>query len=140
MVGKLSGEKGKTKRSDYRKFGLSVGCALLVFTALTIWLEHLIAARVLGALGGFLILAGLALPGALALPYRAWMAFAHGLGWFNTRLLLILVFYLVLTPLGLIMRLLGKHPLNMKWDPEAESYWVPRKQVPFDPGRCEKHF
>ena len=136
----MAEEKGKPQRSDYRKFGVSIGCVLLVITGLLIWREHHTAAWVTGSLGGFLILAGLVLPGALALPYRPWMAFAHGLGWFNTRLLLTLFFYLVLSPMGLLMRILGKRPLDMKWDPEAESYWIPRKQIPFESRRCEKHF
>jgi len=136
----MTGKTGKPQRSDYRKFGVSVGCVLLVFSALMIWLTKPTAAWVLGAAGAFLLLAGLALPAALALPYRAWMGLAHALGWFNTRLLLIVVFFLVLTPLGLLIRLLGKRPLDMKWDPEADSYWIPREQSPFDPKRCEKHF
>jgi saxitoxin biosynthesis operon SxtJ-like protein len=136
----MAGGKKKPGKSDYRKFGISVGCVFLVFAALTVWREHFTAARVLGSLGSFLLVAGLALPVALAWPYRAWMAFAHGLGWFNTRLLLVLVFYLMLTPLGLLMRILGKRPLNLEREPEAESYWITREQTPFDPGRCEKHF
>ena len=136
----MAEKKGKPQRSDYRTFGVSIGCVFLLITGLLIWSEHHTAAWVTGSLGGFLILAGLVLPGALALPYRPWMAFAHGLGWFNTRLLLTLFFYLALTPMGLLMRILGKRPLDMKWDPEAESYWIPRKQIPFESRRCEKHF
>ena len=136
----MAEKKGKPQRSDYRKFGVSIGCVFLLITGLLIWSEHHTAAWVTGSLGGFLILAGLVLPGALALPYRPWMAFAHGLGWFNTRLLLTLFYYLVLSPMGLLMRILGKRPLDMKWDPEAESYWIPRKQIPFESRRCEKHF
>ncbi|MBN2287706.1 MAG: hypothetical protein JXQ83_00140 [Candidatus Glassbacteria bacterium] len=136
----MSGDKAITQRSDYRKFGVSLGCVLSALAALLAWRAHPGAAWVAGITGGFLLLAGLALPPALALPYRAWMAFARGLAWFNTRLLLVLVFYLVLTPLGLIMRLIGKRPLNLEWEPEAETYWITRKQAPFDPKSLEKHF
>ncbi|MCE5270112.1 SxtJ family membrane protein, partial [bacterium] len=71
---------------------------------------------------------------------KLWMKLAHALGWFNTRLLLILVFYLVLTPVGLLMRLFGKRPLSLGWDKDAPSYWIEREKKPFDPAQCEKHF
>ncbi|MEA2062968.1 MAG: SxtJ family membrane protein [Gemmatimonadota bacterium] len=131
----------KEHLSDYRKFGLSVGGLLLVLAGLLIWKGKLpAAAQVFLFTGGFLFISGLVWPSLLSLPYRGWMGFAHGLGWFNTRLLLVLVFYLIISPLGLVMRLIGKRPLNMEWEPGAGTYWIPREKKPFDPERCEKQF
>jgi len=56
--------------------------------------------------------------------YRAWMAVAHVLNWFMTRLLLGLVFYVVIWPLGIILKLTGKDPLSRKWDNTLTSYRV----------------
>lgn len=56
--------------------------------------------------------------------YRAWMAMAHVLNWIMTRLLLGLVFYVVIWPLGCIMKITGKDPMARKWDKTLTSYRV----------------
>jgi hypothetical protein len=131
-------EKNVTR--DLRLFGWTVGGVLLAVGVLLLLRGHLSSGRILAAAGALLVLGGTVAPRALALPYRLWMGFARALGWFNTRLLLILVFYLILTPLGLILRLTGKRPLDLKRDPEAQSYWIRLPREPFDPSRSEKHF
>ena len=72
--------------------------------------------------------------------YVVWMTFAFVLGWINTRLLLGLFFYLIVTPTGLILRLLGKDPLDQKIDRSVGSYWKLRERKPFDPARYERLF
>jgi len=42
-----------------------------------------------------------------------------------TYVVLTVTYYLVLTPMGLLMRLFRRDPLNLRFDPDAESYWVP---------------
>jgi len=58
--------------------------------------------------------------------YKLWMKFALVLGWVNTRLLLIIIFYAVLTPLAFFYRLFGKSFMKLKIDTEAASYWEQR--------------
>ena len=55
-----------------------------------------------------------------------WMIFAVILGWFMTRIILSLLFFLVITPIGLTMRLLGKDFLGLKIKSSNESYWNKR--------------
>ncbi len=74
---------------------------------------------------GAWLAAALALPKALAPLYKGWMAFGHALGWINARIILGLVFFAVVTPIGLIMRLIGKDVLHVKNKPGA-SYWIKR--------------
>ncbi len=129
-----------TTRKELRGFGLSVGTAFLALAGIFWWRDHALAARVLGLLGGHLLLFGLAWPGLLRRPRRWWMRLAAALAWFNTRLILVLLFYLVLTPIGLLLRLLGKRPLELKPEPGRDSYWIARERREFDPARCEKHY
>jgi len=136
----LEGKKKNHPARDYRKFGLSVGGMLCVLAGLLYWRDHLQASLIPACAGGLLIFAGFLHPPLLKLPYRGWMRFAYALGWFNTRLILILAFYLIITPTGVLMRLLGKRPLALKWDKRASSYWIPREKEPFEPRRYEKHF
>jgi hypothetical protein len=69
-----------------------------------------------------------------------WMTFAFALGWFNTRLLLTIFFFFIVTPVGLIMRLFGKDLLDEKFDRSAKSYWVKRDVSLFDPKHVERSF
>jgi len=136
----LAKKKNVEKISDYRSFGKTVGTAFCVLAGLAYWRNHPLASEVTVVLGALLLAGGFLLPTALRYPYRGWMKFARATGWFNTRLLLILVFYLVITPIALLLRLFGKSTLKLRWEKEAASYWIRREKVPFDPQRYEKHF
>jgi hypothetical protein len=50
-------------------------------------------------------------------------------GWVVSRVLLTLVYYGLLTPLGLALQLLGRDPLRRQFEPEAATYWQPRRPV-----------
>ncbi len=52
--------------------------------------------------------------------------------------LLVLMFFIVFAPVGIVLRILGKDPLDQKLDPQASSYWIERP--PPDPSRVEKQF
>lgn len=62
--------------------------------------------------------------------YEAWMKFAHALGWVNTRIILSIVYFLIFTPLALIFRLIGKDPLERRFE-AVDSYWNKREAKEF---------
>jgi hypothetical protein len=70
-----------------------------------------------------LVVPALVAPSILAPAYRAWMKLAEVLAWINTRLLLGIVFFFVVTPIGLIMRGLGHDPMRQRYE-TTESYRV----------------
>ena len=70
---------------------------------------------------------GTVFPNGLKPVYKAWMIFGEKIGWLNSRILLGLVFYGLLTPISLVMVLLGKRPLQLQFDPKAETYRVPKE-------------
>lgn len=67
-------------------------------------------------------------PRSLSPMYKGWMATGNVLGWINTRIILGLVFYIVIMPIGLVMRLLGKDPMNRKLSYKETSYRVQSKK------------
>ncbi len=73
--------------------------------------------------------------------HRLWIEFSVVLGYFVSRILLTIIFFLVITPTGIIMRLVGKDPMERKLDPAATSYWT-RREDEADRGleRYEKQF
>ena len=60
-------------------------------------------------------------PSVLRLPYYLWMKIGYILGWYNSRIILGLVFFLVLQPIAIIMKFLGHDPLNINFTNE-KSY------------------
>ncbi len=81
-----------------------------------------------------LAVAGLLRPALLRPIYALWMIAAYPLGWVMGHVMIAAVFFLVLTPLGLLLRLLGRDALSREFEPQRESYWEPREQVE-DPAR-----
>ena len=62
--------------------------------------------------------------------WNLWMGLAEVLAWINTRLLLGVVFFGIVTPMGVVMRFLGKDPMRRKSDPSAVTYRVDRLPRP----------
>ena len=70
------------------------------------------------------------LPRSLARVHRVWMALGETLGWINTRILLALVFYGIVTPMAIVMRLLGRDPMRRRFEPGVETYRVLKPSRP----------
>lgn len=122
-----------------RRFGLTVGIAFCVLAALLFWKERA-SWPVFASLGGLLlILAGLA-PTVLRPVERVWMKAAGAMGWVMTRVILGIIFLILFTPAGLIIRLLRKDPLNLRFQNEAASYWHKREPRDSTPERMERMF
>ncbi|MEX2140396.1 MAG: SxtJ family membrane protein [Pirellulales bacterium] len=96
-------------------FGLIGVYCLLVSGSLTAAVA-LWAISVIGIVGWFV-------PSFIRPPYVVWLALAMPIGWTISHLLLLIMFYLVLTPIGLIMRVCGYDPLQRRFDRSAQSYW-----------------
>jgi len=110
---------------DLRKFGITMAVAIAVLGALLLWRGHWQPAYFFWVAGAFLVLA-LVAPVALRPIQRGWMAFAIALGWVMTRVILVVLFYVGITPISLIARLVGKRFLDLGFEPARESYWIKR--------------
>jgi len=134
-----TGISARLSPGELRRFGVTVAIPLAILAALGAWRGHSILPTLLGGLAA--ALGGLALgaPSLLGPVHTVWMRAAHALGWLNTRLLLILVYYLVMTPTGVVMRLVGRDPLDRRLN-DRPSYWVERKRYPEPRGSMERRF
>ncbi len=128
-----------TSRRAVRSFGLLFGGLAFAVTAFLLF-KGRPAWPWAALLGLFFIFTGLFASPVLRPVYRAWMRFAFVLGWINTRILLGLFFYLVLTPIGWLLRLTGKDLLDRRIDRSAPSYWTRRPPEPLDRSRYERLF
>ena len=113
------------KGSSDRTFGLVIGAALAVIGILPVlggggvrwWLV---------AIGGAFALVGLVWPTLLAPLNRLWTRFGLLLSRVTNPIVMALMFFVVLTPSGILMRLFGKDPLRRRFDADATTYWIER--------------
>lgn len=112
----------KTGKKDIRSFGVTIGIILLIVAGFLFYKEKESFQLFIYIAGSFISL-GFLVPIILKPIYLVWMIFAVILGWFMTRVILSLLFYLVVTPIGLVLRLLGKDLLELKKQEVQGSYW-----------------
>lgn len=107
-----------------RRFGVTVGGAFAVLAGIAWWRGQPTAALVLAIPAGLLILAGLAVPGRLGGVHAAWMRMALAISKVTTPIIMGVIYYLVLTPTGLLRRALSRNPLVH--ESRNDSYFVSR--------------
>jgi Saxitoxin biosynthesis operon protein SxtJ len=105
-----------------RAFGVSVGTVLLVIAAYQMWRGRITVAAIVAVAGGALVLLGLTWPAVLRRPSDAWWRLSHVLAYVNTRVLLTVIFLVLLVPIGLIWRVIGRDPLGRR---RASAGWAP---------------
>jgi hypothetical protein len=107
-----------------RRFGVSIGLALpLIFMALLPWLLNYGTPLWPVLIPLWLLPLAMITPGLLYYPYRLWMAVFGVVGIINTYLILSLVFVLLITPMGLVLRLLGKLQYQKSRSVNEHSNW-----------------
>jgi hypothetical protein len=118
---------GGPSERELRWFGVLVFAVFAVFGGVVLWqLESLLAAQVLWGIGvAFALVYYTVRP--LRWPLHAlWMRLTAPLGWAVSHLVLAVIYYGIITPVGLVMRLFGRDALTRRFEPAAESYWVVR--------------
>ncbi len=118
----------KETKKDLRKFGLTVGGVLIVTSALLFYFEKS-SAIYFAIIGGLLFVFGIAIPIILKPLNKIWMGLAIVLGFFMSRVILIVLFYIALTPISLVAKLVGKQFMILKHDKSAKTYWEKRKII-----------
>lgn len=119
--------KFKGSPEELKKFGITVGTVLMLL-GLAFWFYDKNYAWIVFLAGMTLLVLGLLKLRVLRPIYRFWMTCAIILGWFMTRVILSLFFFLVLTPIALVARGFGNHFLELKWDKSLKSYWHYRSE------------
>lgn len=139
----------KLETGTDRGFGLTVGGILVAIVGLRAveswsldefaWQLDEIGTALL-AVGSILILLGLVFPRALSGLNRAWMKLGILLSKIVTPIVMGLIFFTTVMPIGLLMRLFGKDPLRIKRAPEAKTYWLERTPAGPEPESMKNQF
>ena len=129
----------KSEKSDLRNFGIIFGIILLIISGY-LFLKEKESFQIFLAIGISLFLIAFTIPVIFKPVYLIWMIFGTILGWTMTRVILSLLFYFIITPIGLILKLFGKKFLELQWDKSKESYWNFRTTENLQKGNSEKQF
>ena len=111
-------------KKDIKSFGITIGIVLFIISGLLIYYDN-DAYQLIAIIASIFISLGFIFPVLLKPIYFVWMTFAAILGWIMTRFILSIVFYFILTPIGLLTRMLGEDFLALKKLP-SDSYWNQR--------------
>jgi len=129
----------KTGKKDIRSFSVTFAIIFLIIAGFLYYQEKDSFQLFIYLAGSFSGL-GFILPIVLKPVYMIWMIFAVILGWFMTRVILSLLFYLIITPIGLFLRILGKDLLGLKEEKNQKSYWNMRNSEKEQNQNYEKQF
>jgi hypothetical protein len=126
----MSVQSKPSDRRKLRRFGLTVAIGFTLIGSLSWWRGHTVAPATLWGVAALMIVPTLVAPMLLAPVERAWLTVGEWLGWINTRIILTALFYVILTPVAVVMRLF-RDPLDRRLH-EGTSYWNRRPARPFD--------
>ena len=129
----------QNEKSDFRKFGITIGVFLMVLAGFLFW-RGKESFEIILVIGSALLVLGLVIPIILKPIYWIWMVLAVILGWIMTRVILSLLFFVVITPIGLFSRLFGGKFLDLKWDRSKGSYWNIRTTTQRNSEEYERQF
>ena len=129
----------KTDAKELRKFSIILFFAFGILGLLIFWRKGE-AGLILCGVALALLLCGLTRPKLLAYPYKGWMTLSLILGFLMTHVILSLMYYVVFTPIGVVMRIFGRDILNKQFNRNGKTYWIKREQNVFGKERYEKMF
>lgn len=111
----------KSSRKDLKNFGFVIGFILLII-CIFLLVRGKDSFIYFFSIGSILIILGGITPVILKPIYKIWMVFAVIIGWIMTRVILSVLFFSIITTIGIFTRLIGKDFLNLR-SKNNESYW-----------------
>lgn len=124
--------------AEGRRFGLTVGGAFLLMTAVTSYRGHGTIALVTGCIGIALVLGGVLAPTRMGPVERGWMRMALAMSRVTTPVAMALVYFLVITPFGLVRKAIGRDPLHHI--PDQGTFWKSRPARTAGTASMERQF
>ncbi len=116
----------KLNQKQLRDFGLLTGAMVAVLFGLLLpWIRGHALPSIPWAIAAILWCLAVLAPKSLDPVYQVWMRIGLVLGWINTRIILGIVFYGLVTPMGAIMRLLNQDPMARKFEENLQTYRLP---------------
>jgi len=125
--------------NQLKKFGYTMGVVFVLIGFIGYYYNYS-SAYYFSGIGGLFIILGYVVPVALLPLHKIWMSLAVVLSFFSSRVILAILFYVILTPIGFLGRLFGKEFLKVKPNNKLETYWEPRESEKYVPEQTERQF
>ena len=129
----------KSGKKELREFGLTIGIILVILGVIVLWRGKGISPYFLGA-GVLFISLGIVQPHLLKPLQKVWMGFSVVMGFFVSRIILFVLFYTVITPISLVVKLFGNDILDERIDKTRPSYWHKRDEKAKDKKSYENQY
>jgi len=129
----------KDNKSEWKKFGMTMGIILGLIGFYFLWKKNNLYEYSFLLAAVFLI-TGLWIPVLLKPVYKAWMILSVVMGFMMNRIIMTVIFYLLITPIGFMASLTGKKFLDMNIDKNKKSYWIKKENVLKEKADYEKQF
>ena len=111
----------KSSNRDLKSFGVTIGIILFTISILLFY-YNITSYQIFAFIAFGFVGLGILIPISLKPVYLFWMTFSIILGWIMTKIILTLLFYFLITPIGLVTRLFGNDYLRLK-ESDSSSYW-----------------
>jgi hypothetical protein len=136
----MGSKRKRSEAEEAKRFGVILPILLGAIAAYSWWRGRTELAEGLIGIGAIALSLRFALPGAWLAFFRLWMRLALLMSAIMSRVILTLFFFLVLTPLSLVLRILGKTPLDLRFKDGRASYWVDKPPGEYTIDRYSKQF
>jgi len=131
-------DPAQEEKKKVRQFGWVGFVFFLAIALLSWWRDHETARNIFGGLSAFFVFFTLVSPVFMRIVYRGWMAVIGVIAWINRTILLSFVFFCIITPYAIVMRITKRDFMQNRLDLSAQSYWIPREGSPPDKASYEK--
>lgn len=132
--------KKRSETREARRFAFILAVLLVALAAFSFWREHPVRAGIVASTAAAALICAFAFFPLWLRLFRLWMKLAEVMSRVMTRILLSVFFYLVLTPIALLMRVLGKAPLDLAWKDGKPTYWIDKPEAEYTVERYSKQF
>ncbi len=116
-----------------RKGSATLGITLVIVgVLLQSFTSYQTTGILVAAFGAFFTLVAVVSPLKTIDVYKIWMTFAFTLGWFVSKIIFTIIFYLVVAPVGMVAKLFGKEFLDLNFNKKKDSYWIKKQNHKID--------
>ena len=115
-------------KQNLKQFGLLFGTIFFCIGIYLLFIQKTQVYPYFIIIGFLLYIIAFTIPTILKFFYFLWMAFSIILGWFMSRLILSLLFYMLFLPIGFFGRIFGYQFIELKWNKDSKSYWNERTE------------
>lgn len=128
-----------TNKIELRKFSF-ISSLLLLFIAFYLFYIENELYQIFLIIGLFAMIVGLLFPLLIKPFYFIWMTIGIIIGWVMTQVILCAIFYAIISPIGLFLKLFGRSPLDLNINNEKKSYWIYKKNDSYKKSSHEKQY